>query len=434
MVGGAFSPDISPDGSRVAFVSYEAEGQAVAVIPRPSGEYSKAVSPARPLDRKFFTARRDEAAGAGGESKPYLAFSSMLPRFIIPVYWTEEAYRDRYDAAAGFSIYGWDVLSRHNYGLSAAYFYDLQKRLVIDAYYTLSVFYPDISIGYYDDSIFAGPDDFPYEDKNNYTLKRELSRLAYASLYFPLYSISSGHGFQLSYIYENKMIDDYVALDTVISEDILLGRSQLLYSYSNTRAFTYSVSREMGREVLLFTDIYHSALASDYDFQRVAAQYNEYLPGFFRNHVTALLMRGAACINKPGIINSFSLGQYTKGSTEISSDIREEWGLRGYPGGSDYGCRLAAASLEYRMPLLQSDFALGMFPLMFRDLWLTVFADFGNVWNGETEISDFKSSAGAEIHTRFTVGYNLDIALFAGYARGFNSFGEEQFYFAWVHF
>ncbi|MBP6290752.1 MAG: hypothetical protein KA407_03825, partial [Spirochaetes bacterium] len=94
-----------------------------------------------------------------------------------------------------------------------------------------------------------------------------------------------------------------------------------------------------------------------------------------------------------------------------------------------YGNRLAVAIVEYRIPLVQKDMGYKLVPLLFRDLWLTPFAEYGNIWVGETDIHDFNYSFGSELHLRITAGYHVDIEGFLGVVKGYGDYGETQVYF-----
>jgi hypothetical protein len=69
---------------------------------------------------------------------------------------------------------------------------------------------------------------------------------------------------------------------------------------------------------------------------------------------------------------------------------------------------------------------------MFRDIWMNLFVEYGDVWNSSPDINDFRTSAGAELYIKFTVGYWLDIAGYVGYAAGFNRDGEKTIYFGFT--
>lgn len=448
VIGGAFSPDISTDGTIIAFASYEKNGYAISIMPYPGsalkGEqaalfdspetvpapaYESGKQKTEALDAGFFTSRREETRDLAG-SKSYNAFNSVLPQVVLPQLYSKEIYEGTMDYALGFYTLGNDVLYRHSYFISMFYFFK-QKQLNLDLSYTFSALYPDFTVGYSDDSIFTGKDDFPWEGEHNTLLYRELNRSGYISVLFPFVAISRIQAVNLAYIYEKSFIDTNNTASRYFPHyEIMQARIQGAWLFDNTRSHVYSISPEQGRKLLIIADIFNRALASDYSYYRAAGNYSEFLPGFMDNHVTKVRLRGGIYINKPDMVNSFSLGQYTRGETGDPEDIRDEWGLRGYPAGRFYGDRLMAATLEYRFPLIQFDAAYNTFPVMFRDLWLTCFADYGTVWNGALSVGDLKPSAGVELHTRITLGYAVDLKAFIGYARGFSPEGENQVYFA----
>lgn len=429
VISGAFSPDISPDGKKIAFSLYESNGRLIALSEYNDIFYAQYDSAAKKMNADFFAAQEAEKNQAALRSSSYSALSSLFPQFIIPLFHTEKIYPGESDNAVGFMIGSWDVLQRHLYIISASWFFNRQNRLRLDASYTCSVFYPDITIGYYDETIFTGRDDFPYKEDNSAAITRELTRMGYLTFSFPIRTISSTHLISLTGTYEKKDVSFYRPPLIEGEATVDLSKARFMYAYSNTRSYIYSISPERGREILLFYDTYDAKVFSDYTFSRASAQYNEYLPGFSYNHVTALLFRAATYFDKPDVIKPFRLGQSVKGSTQAFSDIRDDWGLRGYAADSAHGTRLAAGSLEYRLPIVQSDYPFGLLPVMFRDLWLAPFIDYGGVWYGSLTKEDLKISAGIQIHTRFTIGYQYDITAFFGYAHGFNTHGEDQFYF-----
>jgi len=85
--------------------------------------------------------------------------------------------------------------------------------------------------------------------------------------------------------------------------------------------------------------------------------------------------------------------------------------------------------VEYRIPLFQKDIGYRMLPLMLRDIWLTPFVEYGNIWIDSTSLKNFKYSIGSELHIRITAGYWADVEGFAGVVKGYGDYGEVQVYF-----
>ena len=142
-----------------------------------------------------------------------------------------------------------------------------------------------------------------------------------------------------------------------------------------------------------------------------------------------LNLRGGFIRNRPEYLSSFSLGKFKNGEIGEFFNDNSAMGLRGFPAGKVYADKITAATLEYRLPVVQVDAGIKTFPALLRDLWFSLFFDYGNVWDSNPEFKDFKYSAGAEIHLKFTLGYRLDVSGYAGFARGFKEYGEDQVYF-----
>ena len=96
-------------------------------------------------------------------------------------------------------------------------------------------------------------------------------------------------------------------------------------------------------------------------------------------------------------------------------------GMRGYPYYALGGGRLATAKLEYRFPLIKKmDFRIA--PLYFDKLYLSVFGDFGNAWDGDVSLSDFKKDVGAELRLQTNSFYIFPTSIFFSAAYGLDQF------------
>lgn len=131
--------------------------------------------------------------------------------------------------------------------------------------------------------------------------------------------------------------------------------------------------------------------------------------GLFNNEHTVNLNLRGAMIFGPQVDDFYSF--YATGLP----------GMRGYPFYALGGGRLATAKLEYRLPLLQKmDFRIS--PLYFDKLYLSVFGDFGNAWDGDIELSDFKKDVGAELRLQTTSFYIFPTSIFFSAAYGLDEF------------
>lgn len=429
LLGGAFSPDVSPDGRLITFSSYDKNGFDISLMDYPGRAIHQATAEVKKIDPSDFRPdagdpHRDRETTASD----YSVWNSIINLLWIPWIYSEEIYEDKYVGWYGFMTWGSDALYRHFYSLSA-FISDTTHRGRLFFQYMLSSFYPDFIIEYEDDSLFYGKDDFPWEDDNKTTTKRKMTRSGTLGMAIPLIYFNSIHQFLITYNYERTLTDLYIpSFETSSYRDTLVKIAGAYY-FSNAKIYSYSVSQEDGRVFYVISDNYSSRIGSDLSFYKIRGEYAEYLSGIGRNNVIMLRLRGGASFDNPDYLAPYNLGRFERGKRGSVASDEDQFGLRGYPSGMVYGNRLAVGTLEYRLPLLQFDFGYETVPLLFRDLWLTAFAEYGNVWMEDTAIRDFKSSAGLELHMKITLAYRLDLQGYIGFSRGFNRYGENQIYF-----
>ena len=145
-------------------------------------------------------------------------------------------------------------------------------------------------------------------------------------------------------------------------------------------------------------------------------------------------------ISNPDHLDPYYIGRYTKGDFKKTTSDDSAMGLRGYPAGTEVFNRIVAGTLEYRLPIFQTDAGFLTVPVMFRNLWINLFFDYGQVWdedegNGfydyfnDFDYKNFKSSVGIELNIELMLGYRFPVQGTIAYARGFNDMGEDQIYF-----
>jgi Tol biopolymer transport system component len=430
LLGGAFSPDVSPDGIQIVFACYGKNGFDIALIKYPEKSLKIQNADFKNLPVQFFNSS-DEKSSI--EIKPqfenYSTLNTLFPYMWIPYIGNSEVYNGKVQYVPALAVYGTDTLFKNMY-FADAYAYTFEKRAAVDAYYYFGYLYPDIIAEYHDDSIFYGEDKFPWENDNKDKLKRKLERNGVIGIAFPFYYYLSAHIASLSYHYSKTFTDIYYPGYGTEKFRDAEAKIRVKYMYTNALEYSYSISKEDGRDFFILYDSYREDLGSDLTYSKVMGEYAEYLPGIWRNNVIMLRLRGGASYDNPDYKAPFPLGRFQKGNTSAPAADEDEFGLRGYPYGSIFGNKVAVGAIEYRLPVIQKDFGLATFPLMFRDLWLTPFVEYGNVWDKKTNINDFKTSAGIELNLRITVGYEINLQGYIGYARGFDKYGEDQVYFA----
>ena len=431
LMGGAFTPEVSPDGRMIAFSLYGREGLDVATMPYPEKSRDLQVVKPSPLEKSFFQPLPAKETDKGKPLSPedYSPWYSVLPTAWIPIFGSEEIYRDKYDSFFGFYTLGADTLYHNIYYLTA-YGTARQKRATVDATYMYSGFYPDFIFEYRDETLFYGKDEFPWEEDNKTATKRSLKRAGAGGLLIPLIYFQIQQELLLYYSYEKTYTDYYIPGRYTREYTDILAKVSAVYVLNTSKLYSYSVSPEDGRSFFLQGDFYRKSLGSDISYSKARGEYAEYLPGIGRNNVLMLRLRGGAAFGNPDYLAPYNLGRFEKGKKGVPETGEDEFGLRGYPAGLVHGDRLAAAAAEYRLPVVQPDLGYRTLPFMLRDIWLTPFAEAGNVWSEKKDRKEIRTSAGMELHTRITLGYYIDLTGYIGAARGFNQDGETQVYFA----
>lgn len=429
VTGGIFSPDLTPDGNTIVVASYEKQGHQIALIDYPEESFEKYTGEPEIIDLTFFKAGEPDNSQINiSESQKYSPWSSIFPAYFIPILGLYEIYPENYDVLWGVQVTGSDTLYRHSYALSFFMFFR-QMRLGIDVSYTCSVLYPDITIGYYDDTLFFEKDPYPWESENDTSMSRRLYRYGYLSHYIPFTHFNIQQSLQFTYYIQQEFLDRYIYPVGVFNEVNILGKMQIVYSLNTARVYDYSISKEHGMDFRVVADIYNTYLGSDYSFYKLHGIATGYFPGFYSNNVFMLQFRGGICLEKDDE-RPYTIGRYTANFIGAPRAGENALGIRGYPAGTVEGNRIIASTAELRLPVVQKDAGILTVPIMFRDFWFTVFFDYGNVFNNIPDFTRFRYSAGIEAHIRLTLGYNVDFTAYIGYAHGWTKYGEDQVYFA----
>ena len=377
---GIFTPDFSPSGTQLAAVSLRADGYHVGV----SAATSSATSARVALPEVAPAVAVDSQTLAPGDYHRYHAWRSALPRHWYPI--AEDAPGG--GARLGLTTSGRDVLYRHIYDFSAAT--------------TTKGSFPTASLTYR----YAGFQR-PYIDVNlsqDYTRERTLTnggttdivgyllrRRQFAALAASFVrprvrtftSLSLGAGFERRNFRSTpdgflKQLDPSYAREYRYPSVFLAGQ------WANTQRPSLSVSPEDGVS-LAFTARERTrtdsarARASSSLIGTASLFKSLDLPGY-AHHVLALRVAGGVADRRAA--SAFDVGGTSGGTIDIIptytvGDGRRTFGVRGFPSGSIYGNRAAAAALEYRAPLKLGGRGFGSIPFFFDRSSVSAFADAG---------------------------------------------------------
>lgn len=113
VLGGAFYPDVSPDGKSIYYSGYHADGFYIERIPFDTTAWTAMQPFARPDARRIAPDARDEAAATPAVAAPeaYSAARSLAPKYWVPILTGDEVAGE----FIGVATAGEDAIGRHFY-------------------------------------------------------------------------------------------------------------------------------------------------------------------------------------------------------------------------------------------------------------------------------------------------------------------------------
>lgn len=426
LLGGAFHPDVSPDGKEILYASYTSRGFRLEAIPwnpetwtADPAPHLPALRPAEPAGKSPASDRPDEYSSRekiSSSPRMYSPLPTLSPRFWLPT-----LYGDEDGVAVGAMTAGQDVLGYHAFLLNPAvgtssgrgYF---QGKYVYNRYiptfsataYSLPVFYSDLrQRGDY------------YERNSSVILRTDVPWFRKESRYL----LSFGYHLQR----QDALTD--VAGTGLQGLNVFEGRRDNLFvggEYSDAIRYPYSISYEEGRTARVTFRNYSKSVGSELSAREYTASWQEFLSlpvERLRHHVVAMELRGGISDGERTPQNSFQLGG--------PPDLLREFPLRGYPSRFQVGKYIATGSLEYRFPVYYLFRGPGTAPVFLDRLHAAIFADAGEAWGdgGSYSTSRLKVGAGLEARADLTLGYWLKIEPAIGFAYGFDEEGKATVYF-----
>lgn len=398
-VGGAFSPDVSPDGRQAVLASYSASGYDVVRLPFavdglvPAGEF---VDP--------YGAPRAAPEPWPGEASDYAPFSTLRPRFWSPFVTAGDEWR------FGVLTAGADALFRHAYGGALEYGAET-RRVDAQAYYLYDRFRPTLLLAMQDDTEAA---------TNGLLRERELS----ARITWPLARrLRYAHSASLTWRGSRRTLLSPTETGRADRSGI-----EAAWGLSSARQFPYTTTPVEGvrARVAFLQEL--TALGSDVELGKLTADLRAYRRGLVPTHGLALRVGGGTTFGRPAFRTSFAVGGFPDGS--LFDLVRTNHSvLRGYAQDAFTGRRFAHANLEYRFPLAHPQRGWASLPVFVRHLHGAVFADAGHAWSGPFRMGEVRTSVGAAVGADLSVSHAVPLTVTLGAARGLAEDGEARAYF-----
>lgn len=424
LVGGGFNPIQVKDD--LFYVGYSAKGFDI---------YKLAVKESRdlplPSAEKMTTAVATKEAPEveTGPVQEYSAADSVIPRWWHPVVVVTDDYYQ-----LGAFTYGWDVLNRHIYGLSASYVdYDGDYNDWLGSVdYIYDRWYPTFKL-------HASHRNKLSRDRNSNLVRIRSDNEIQAEVVFPMLSLSDRASLHVAALKNTekdswrKNENIFVGADAV---DNILGAAIV---YNNTSRHPKSVSRAEGRVVQFVVEDSDRIGNSDYAGKVTTADWREYLR-LGGSHVLALrAVRGdGENRTRPFELGGTSNSNFEPnllGSTIAPSPFnRRQYNLRGYAEGQAQliGRDMEIATLEYRFPIWRLERVAMTPPIGLQNLSAAVFIDRGAAWNENSSVNGkrkYYTGTGIELYADTIFGFNTVARITLGYAHGNDSqIGKDQYY------
>jgi hypothetical protein len=385
---GARAPDISADGSRIAFLGYTTRGEDVFVAPLDQANWTPigAGTPAAPVPPA------SSASSSHSEPKPYSPVHGFVPR-----YWEPLVERDHDGWQLGASTSSSDALGRHAYAASLWFRTDA-NRLDGSLSYVYSRWRP---------LVFASAS----RESDAFEANTEETRSISAGVIVPFLRVRRSQQILASMRLEDRHVSGPAGQPgTVVRNAIQLG-----WALSTARAFGYSISPEEGGTVAVTSEHVLPGLGAGGRADAVVAEGRYYQRAGPPHATLALRVAGAMGSGNARARRRFTIGgsDAAGGLFDIGHDAIALF--RGAPAGSVGGARAIAANADYRVPIWRIERGPGSLPVFARWLHAAVFTDVGDAWEPRDPIR-WKVSVGVEASADIVVAYRWPIAIATGVA------------------
>ena len=434
VVSGAFQPAVSPDGRHLVYLGYTSFGFDLFYLDltRHPSRPAPAFTDTRPAaEERAWATDQPLRPGAlwNGPSRGYDPIPTLLPRSYLL-----DIGNDGFGAALGITLEGSDLAGWHAYSLRATtglvrwnvntdlgYEY---RRSPLSA--GLRLFRRVSPRG----GFFAAGEDRSFaehaigaEGRLSYRLPESFQSQAVALTYSVSYSEA-----------DEPLVAPIDPNDPPPRLPFLGWSTQLRlsWSYSNLERYGYDISASNGEAVSFGIAVSDPLIGSGFRAVSFTWDLRQYLPlPWLQSHVIGFHFAGGISGGDPGRRAVFGLGGFPEVaplSGLLQPQVLGGTALRGYPANDRVGTQYHLLQVEYRFPIVRLNRGVYTIPVYLNRLYAVAFADAGDAFVGELDLSRVRVGVGGELLLDFTLGYFLPFTVRVGYARGLMQGGIDQFY------
>jgi hypothetical protein len=444
VIGGAFDPIVSNDGTRLAYVGFSAIGYDVWAMKFDTGAFFAPlpVQDALPTADDPTPELRDMAGRAPSlRSRRYQPIRTLYPRVLLPASF-DFGNTGNQGLDLGLRTNIADVVGFHSLtGTFRQYFAYHEPTGSVS--YTYSQLLPTFSVDFIRNLRVLENEGERYDYNNegpNGTVEpylvtgyreRETTFRAGVDVpvvRHPMHSAAAGVTYTFTHLRDldgSRERIDPNAPASIPPAVGGIGRVDLTLRYDGLRSVRHAYGDETGRSALVRLAIVDRHLGGQYSDIQVSASYSERVRMPWRGHqVLALRLSGGAA-DGGGPLDSFRVGGLPQQNDVIQSFLRrsafgEAGNIRGFRPGILRGDFYTVFNSEYRIPLADVERGMAALPLFLRRVTAIPFADYGGAWSGEFTRKLLKWGVGASLVLSFRIGYRETVDLFITYAHGFD--------------
>jgi hypothetical protein len=437
--GGAFRPELTPDGRALIYQSYGSQGFDLARLPLecidalPSEEAitrppedpevipaTVAFEPPEPTASDAAPAARE-----GYTLGPYRPWLSLRPHAWLPIFSIsgDQSY-------AGAAISGQDALGQHSYAATATY-RPTQKYLAFDVGYANAQFHPGLQLEVARTLSTAA---LPYVRNMHSTIVDESVWVGELGTSWPLVrSRDAELDLTTSYRLDWRLPLQPLRFrpdDTapIFPDEGRFQAVRLGVFFSNAERYVRSISAERGLSTSLGLRLEDPWVGSQYSATSVTLDTRAYVPNpLFAHHVLALSLFLGYGKSNYRHRSLFSVSGVEAGDLLLDAlfgRVSSSQALRGFPRRTIAGDAAVIGSVEYRLPLVRFERGPSTLPLYLGTLHAAAFVDGAALAPSPGALADNQHySAGGELRLGATLGYYLPVTFRMGYGRGL--FGDE---------